>query len=376
MQRAPGTAGAICLALLTLCWAARVWADDAAPLEPNWHEAVLQLAINGTVVGDDFIVLRDAGDGLWITEEDFRRLRLTAPRVAPRIADGRRFLPLAAIAGTRVSYDDSHSAASISAPGAAFDRTNVTFSGNGPRPPLSRSGTGAFLNYELYGQTGQYSGADVASAYAELGFFSPLGVLTNTGVATHTQSDHSYVRLESTFTHDFPNSLETLRLGDAISVPGSWAEAVRFGGLQWGSNYGIRPDLVTTPLLAVSGTAVVPSTVDVFVNGKAVGSSQVPAGPFVVNQVPALNGAGDVNIVVRNALGQQQIVSVPFYSAPVMLQPGLSLWDIDVGALRENFGLENADYGPAMASATWRHGFSATTTAEFHAEGVHGGPAA
>jgi outer membrane usher protein len=376
MQRAPGTAGAICAALLTLCCAARVWADDAGALEPNWHEAVLQLTINGTVAGDDFIVLRDAGDALWITAEDFRRLRLPAPQVAPRIVDGRRFLPLAAIAGTRVTYDDAHSAASISAPGAAFDRTNVTFTGNGPRPPLSRSGTGAFLNYELYGQTGQYSGADLASAYAELGIFSPLGVLTNTAVGTHTQADHSYVRLETTFTHDFPNSLETLRLGDAISVPGAWAEAVRFGGLQWGSNYGIRPDLVTTPLLAVSGTAVVPSTVDVFVNGKAVGSSQVPAGPFVVNQVPALNGAGDVNIVVRNALGQQQIVSLPFYSAPVMLQPGLSLWDIDVGALRENFGLESTDYGPAMTSATWRHGFSASTTAEFHAEGVRDGPRA
>jgi outer membrane usher protein len=364
------------VALLTLCCAASARADDAAPLEPNWHEAVLQLTINGTVAGDDFIVLRDANNGLWLTEEDFRRLRLQGPRVTPRIADGRRFLPLAAIAGTRVTYDDVHSAATITAPGAAFDTTPVSFTGNGPRPPLSRSGTGAFLNYALYGQTGQYNGADVASAYAELGIFSPLGVLTDTGVGTHTQIEHRYVRLETTFTHDFPNSLETLRLGDAISVPGSWAEAVRFGGLQWGSNYGIRPDLVTTPLLAVSGTAVVPSTVDVFVNGKAVGSSQVPAGPFVVSQVPALNGAGNVNIVVRNALGQEQIVSLPFYSAPVMLQPGLSLWDIDVGALRENFGLQSADYGPALATATWRHGFSASTTAEFHAEGVHNGPAA
>src|SRR5215469_9763638 len=165
MQRAPGTAGTICVALLTLCCAARVRADDAAvPLEPNWHEAVLQLTINGTVAGDDFIVLRDANGGLWITEEDFRRLRLQPPRVTPRITDGRRFLPLAAVAGTRVTYDDAHSAATINAPGAAFDSTHVSFAGNGPPPPLSRSGTGAFLNYELYGQTGQYSGADVASA--------------------------------------------------------------------------------------------------------------------------------------------------------------------------------------------------------------------
>src|SRR6516225_4421476 len=150
MQRAPGTAGTICVALLMLCCAADVRADDAAPLEPNWREAVLQLTVNGTVAGDDFIVLRDAEGGLWITEEDFPRLRLQSPRqVTPRIADGRRFLPLAAIAGIRVTYDDAHSAATITAPGTAFESTHVSFTGNGPRPPLARSGTGAFLNYQL-----------------------------------------------------------------------------------------------------------------------------------------------------------------------------------------------------------------------------------
>ena len=111
-----------------------------------------------------------------------------------------------------------------------------------------------------------------------------------------------------------------------------------------------------------------PSTVDVFVNGRAVGSSEVPAGPFVVNQVPALNGSGDVNIVVRNALGQEQIISVPFYSAAVMLQPGLSLYDIDLGPVRENYGLASADYGPLIAAATWRHGFTSLFTGEIHAE--------
>jgi len=64
-----------------------------------------------------------------------------------------------------------------------------------------------------------------------------VGVLTSTAVETDTQGAHSFVRFETTLTHDFPDSLETLRLGDTISVPGSWADAVRFAGLQWGSNY-------------------------------------------------------------------------------------------------------------------------------------------
>jgi outer membrane usher protein len=376
MRRLHRAASGICAALLW-CLMATAQADDAGSVDPNWHESVLELRVNGVVAGDDFIVLRDAAGALWLTGADFTRLRLRQPHVAGYAFQGRTFYPLAAIPGAQVSFDEPHSTASISAPAAAFQSTNVTFTGSGtgePRPPLMRSGSGAFLNYQLYGQTGQYTGADVASAYGELGIFSPAGVLTNTATETATQGTHTFVRLESTFTHDFASSLETLRLGDAISVGGSWGTAVRFGGVQWGSNYGIRPDLVTTPLLAASGAAVLPSTVEVFVNGRVVGTSQVPAGPFVVNQVPALTGAGEVSVVVKNALGQEQVVTVPFYSAAVMLQPGLSLYDVDVGALRQNFGLESNDYGPALASATFRHGFTAYTTGEVHAEALKDGP--
>jgi outer membrane usher protein len=376
MRNAHRTAPAICATLLALCSAAAAWADDAGDLGSGWRESVLELTVNGVAAGENFVVLRDPGGGLWVAEADFTRLRLHVPRATPHVSDGRRYFPLAAITGTKVAFDDSRSAASITAPGTAFDTTNVSFIGSGSRPPLSRSGSGVFLNYILYGQTGQYTGADLASAYTELGIFSPAGVLTSTAVETDNQGAHSFVRFETTLTHDFPDSLETLRLGDTISVPGSWAEAVRFAGLQWGSNYGIRPDLVTTPLLAATGTAVVPSTVDVFVNGKAVGSSEVPAGPFIVNQVPALTGAGDVSIVVRNALGQEQIVSLPFYSAAVMLQPGLSLYDIDVGAVRENYGVSSDDYGPLLATATWRRGMTASLTGEIHAEALRDGPQA
>jgi outer membrane usher protein len=373
MRRVLSTAAGICVALLALCCAS-ARADDAGNMDPGWSESVLELRVNGLRSVEDVVVLRDASGGLWLAEADFERLRLILPHVTPHVTDGQRYFPVAAIRGAKVAYDTEHAAVNLTLPADAFEGNALHF--NAPRPPLSPSGTGAFLNYQVYGQTGQYTGADAASAYQELGIFSPLGLLDNTTVESDSDGIHSFVRLNTTFSHDFPDSLQTLRLGDDISVPGSWAEAVRFGGLQWGTNYAIRPDLVTTPLLAATGTAVVPSTVDVFVNGKSVGSTDVPAGPFVVNQVPALNGSGDVTIVVKNALGQEQVVSVPFYSAPVMLQPGLSLYDIDLGPLRENYGLASDDYGPLLASGTWRHGFTDLLTGEIHAEAVHGGPQA
>ncbi|HEV2227582.1 MAG TPA: fimbria/pilus outer membrane usher protein [Steroidobacteraceae bacterium] len=373
MERLHWSLAAICAVLLWCCMAAARADDAGSGPDTDWRPTVLELRVNGVLSGQDAVALRDAGGGLWLSESDFVRLRLRLPAAPPHVADGKRYYPVAAIPGAKVAFDEARSSASISAPAAAFLSSSLALLGLS-RPPMSKAGMGAFFNYELYGQTGQYSGADVASGYGELGIFSPLGVLINTGTGQTIGGVSTFVRLESTFSHDFPDSLETLRLGDTVNVPGSWANAVRFGGLQWGTNYGIRPDLVTTPLLAATGTAVVPSTVDVFVNGRAVGSSQVPAGPFVVNQLPAINGSGDVNIVVRNALGQEQIISVPFYSAAVMLQPGLSLYDIDLGPVRENYGLTSGDYGPLIASGTWRRGFTSLFTGEIHAEAMHGGP--
>ena len=366
------SASGTCAVLLWFL-AAAAHADDVGTPDADWRRSVLELRVNGVLSGEDVVALRDSGGGLWLAESDFERLRLKLPAAQAHVADGKRYYPLAAISGAKVAFDETRSAASINAPANAFVSSSLSLTGVN-RPPISPAGTGAFFNYELYGQTGQYSGADVASGYGELGIFSPLGVLINTGADSSAAGAGGFVRLESTFSHDFPNSLETLRLGDAVSVPGTWGEAVRFGGLQWGTNYAIRPDLVTTPLLAATGTAVLPSTVEVFVNGRAVGSSEVPSGPFVINQVPAINGAGDVNIVVRNALGQQQIISMPFYSAAVMLQPGLSLYDVDLGPVRENYGISSGDYGPLIASATWRHGFSALFTGEIHGEAMHNGP--
>jgi len=98
-------------------------------------------------------------------------------------------------------------------------------------------------------------------------------------VARVESGRRSLARLDTTWTRDFPDQLATLRLGDSISTPGAWGRAMRFGGVQYGTNFSTQPSLVTTPLLAAQGEALVPSTVDVFVNGRQWPAKTVPPGP-------------------------------------------------------------------------------------------------
>src|SRR5262249_36839264 len=153
------------------------------------------------------------------------------------------------------------------------------------------------------------------------------------------------------------------------SPAGAWGRSLRFSGVQYGTNFTLQPDLITYPLPAFPGTAIVPSTVDVLVNGARVGAQQVPPGPFTISNVPVVTGAGDVQFVVRDAFGQQQVITQPFYTSRQLLRPGLDEWSVNAGAERLNYGIESFDYGSGFASGYWRRGLTDQVTVEVLGEG-------
>ena len=160
----------------------------------------------------------------------------------------------------------------------------------------------------------------------------------------------------------------TLLVGDAVSTPGWWGRALRFGGVQFGTNYALQPGFATYPLLAVSGLATVPGTADILVNNVRVAEQNVPSGPFTISNLPTMTGAGELNLVVRDAFGQQRVVTQPFYIAPQLLRPGLTEFSIGAGAERLDYGIKTLDYGGAYASGWARHGINEVLTGELRGE--------
>jgi outer membrane usher protein len=349
----------LALGLLALAGAAR-----AAP-PAGFAEAVLEVAVNARSGGEMLVVLRDAAGHLYLEAGDYARLNLTVPTRDGREVDGKQYFPLFASPRLAVEFDAATQHVNIKAPPEAFSMTRLA-AAPVRSTALSHAEPGAFLNYQLSEQ--RISGAAATGAFAELGVFGGPGVLLNSAVARDAGGSSNAVRLDTTFSHDFATRLETLNVGDSISDPGSWGNAVRFGGLRWGRNFGIRPDLLTTPLLTTGGTAVVPSTVDVFINSQRVSSLNVPPGPFTIDNVPAVSGAGDVRVVVRDALGREQSLTQSFYSGVSLLAPGLSQYSVDVGPERENYALESFHYGAMFGAGTYRRGLSDSLTVEGHGE--------
>lgn len=330
-------------------------------------EAVMEVAssADGAAPGETMIVLRGPNGMLFLDEEEFSRLRLKLPRIAPEMHEGHRYYAPAGITGCTVDIDEAHQRAVISAPASAFESTHLN-AAERQHASVTPASLGGFLNYQISAQ--QIESDTTAGVLGELGVFAGAGVLTNSVVGRDADSQAQLIRLDTTYTREFPERLETVSVGDAISDPGAWGNAVRFAGVRWSHDFTLRPDLVTTPLLTAGGTATVPSSVDVFVNNQLATSSQVPAGPFVIDRLPTVSGTGDVNVVVRDALGREQVISQSFYTSTSLLAQGLSQYSVDVGSVRNNYALSSDDYGTTLAEGTYRRGITDYFTLEAHAE--------
>ncbi len=328
-------------------------------------EAVLEVTSRAAAAGESLVVLRGPGGALYLEEGDFAKLRLPLPKAAPYEYHGHRYFQPTALAGCTVTVDEAHQRVLIKVPPAELAPTRVSAAAR-PYPSVTAASPGGFLNYQMSAQ--QIQGQGIGGVLGELGMFASPGVLTNSMVGRYELGTEQAVRLDTTFTRDFVDSLDTLNLGDSISDPGTWGNAVRFAGVRWSRNFALRPDLLTTPLLSAGGLATVPSTVDVFVNNQLVNSSQLPAGPFIVDRLPTVTGTGDVSVVVRDALGREQVMTQSFYSSASLLARGLTQYSVDLGNVRNNYALASDDYGAMLAEGSYRRGITDAFTLEGHAE--------
>lgn len=226
------------------------------------------------------------------------------------------------------------------------------------------------LNYDAYAQTLAHSPLAI---WSEARYFDPAGVFSSTGIAYLYDDRQRYLRYDTSWTRSAPATLTSTQFGDTISSSLSWTRSLRIGGVQWRSNFGLRPDLVTFPVPALSGSAVVPTSVDLYVNNVRQFSGDVPGGPFVINSVPGITGSGNATVVTRDALGRSVSTSIPLYIDTRLLAPGLASYSVEAGFLRRAYGITSFDYAhtPA-ASGSLRYGISERLTVEAHAEATSG----
>jgi len=328
--------------------------DAAQPVE-----LFLDTSIDGQPTGLIVSVIQ-TGATLRMTVETLRELGLDPARFG---VAGRSDFALDEVQGMRWAYDPANQtlALTLSDPLREQSVLNArTTRATGP----AQASRGMLLNYNLFGQS---SSRSLAGAL-DLRYFDRHGTLNSTGAAILRGEGRGYTRFDTSWVRSSQDNLSTWQVGDTVTPALSWTRAMRLGGIEWRRNFELRPDLVTYPVASVAGSAVVPSSVDLYVNGVRQFSGQVPTGPFVVDQVAGLNGAGQATVVTRDALGREVATTLPLYVDTRLLARGLSDFALSVGALRRDYGVHSFRYGGPAAVGSWRHGWSDTMTFEAHAE--------
>ena len=328
----------------------------------------LEVTLNGSPTGQ--LVHFDDRDGeLYTSAPTLRQLGFVLPA---DIADPVRVLGLS---GVSVDYDTERQRVAIQAPLQLLDLKTALLNTPENAVPDATSSPGLLLNYDVYGTRGNDIGS--LNAAAELrAFAGRAGVFSNTAISRiyelpgdgwHTDS----VRLDSNWRLSFPDSMVQVTTGDTTTGSLSWTRATHIGGVQVARDFALQPYRLTAPLPAFFGEATVPSAVDLYVNGIRQYSGHVPPGPFQLTTIPTINGTGLAQIVMTDAFGRSSTIVLPFYGTQQLLQKGLSDWSVELGAVRENYGITSFDYADRpMASGSLRYGWSDRLTVETHAEGT------
>lgn len=346
---------------------------------------VASLLASSATAKDDLLLLEVDTNGFPIAKvgEFVRRdgvlmarpseLRALGLRAADNVGDIP--VPLSGLAGVAAEIDEATQSLHLTAAVTSLIPTRL-----GDADPVAggsriASGTGATLDYDLSGSVDGRSGNSFGGLF-DARVFAPWGVvssgaLVNAGRRPGGGGASAIVRLDTSYTYADETRQLRYRAGDFITDSVAWGRAIRLAGLQIVSDFSMRPDLITFPLPRVSGTASVPSTIDVLVNGNRLFSGAVAAGPFEIPRLPVISGAGTIALTVTDALGRSVVTTLPFYAEATQLAPRLQTWSAQVGAVRHNFGALSDDYGQLAATANYRRGLSQWLTVEASAEATH-----
>jgi outer membrane usher protein len=333
------------------------------------QEILLAVVVNDKKLTDATLILRTAANGIIVPSQLLTEARLRLPNVAAISSHQENYYPLDALPGVHAEIEASTQTLNIHAPAAAFIGSEFNLGDHGHLLEQA-SATGAFLNYDINYAKGQ--GQNNLSAVTEVGVFSGGGTYTSRFVGQDLTATRSVFRLDSQYTRDFPEQQASLVVGDSVTGSSSFSRQVYFGGLQWHTKFSTIPGYQAIPLPAFSGTAAAPSVVDIYVNNILRLKQPVDTGPFTINNLPVYAGQGNVQMIVHDVLGRQQIYTQSYITSAQLLRQGTKDVSYEIGALRNNFGSKDSDYGQTFSSATARYGVSDSSTVESHGEVMRG----
>ena len=347
-------------------------AMELSPVRAEYEAIIVTVSVNRQPRGE-LTVYRDLGGDYHVRPADLEALRIADSGTAGRRTqvDGETVVSLRSLGAVGFAFDEIRLALEVTFPtprlqGHTYDLAPRREKALEPREQA------AFINYRL-------SAADETGVVPlRIGLANELAVrsgdflLRNEAALINSDGATRGVRYATQLVHDRREDQQRLIIGDHAAASGELGSNLALGGVGFSKLYQMTPYFIRQPLAGFAGSVSTPAQVELRLGGVPVFREQVAPGPYELRNVQALVGARDVEVVVRDALGREQVVGFPYYFADQALRAGLHEYNYSVGALHENIGISNADYGAGIFSAFHRYGVSDRVTLGLRGEAARG----
>jgi outer membrane usher protein len=345
---------------LSLIAAAAVLAATPAAAQ---ERTIWALVVNDEPKGDIAVVLTPEGpwvDPAVLVTAGLERLTGGQRRVFP--PETTSLVSVASLAPlVNFQLDEDQIRLVISADPSLMAPTTLMISN--PRPPgwNVQSDPAIFLNYSA-----NWSSDDTTAGYAELGvhafgtLFESAAIVDDAGAVTPGLTS---------LTYDQVGGRRRWVLGDTIGRSTSLGSTPVVGGFSLSTQQDLDPYYSIYPQPQVRGAVRTPSIADVYVDGRLVSTVRLPPGQFTLSDLPIEAGLGNARVIIRDTLGNEQLINLGFYLSTQLLKKGEQDYSYVAGLERTVDGTK-VEYGRAMGTAIHNIGLTDSLTIGFQAEGA------
>ncbi len=241
------------------------------------------------------------GERWLIADTELRQLGLQDAVGDAVKVEGRSYRVLRSLGKVQIAIDEGAGRIDLVADPAVFGQQRLDLT---PAPHVMPTyDSSAFFNYQL-----NWEGADhQRSSYGvntELAVRHGRWLFDNQTNYLNDANGSAFTRLGTNATYDWYEKLARFVAGDQAASTGGLGQSMQLGGIGFYRAYGMDPELITTPTARFAGATPVAGEVEVYVDGIRVYSAPVKPGTFELDNITRYAGLRQVDVVIRDALGQ------------------------------------------------------------------------
>lgn len=218
-------------------------------------------------------------------------------------------------------------------------------------------GDGFYLNHNTT-LNNTARGRQQLGSILEANALMPYGTIFNGLFVTINQDQQGFTakRMDTFWSDDY--GLQTLKVGDLQTYSPTLLSSTRLLGLQYGTRFNARPGFVTYYQPSIKGSAVTPTTIDIFANNVKLMREDVKTGQYNITNIPVISGDGTLIVETTDITGKKSTIEVPYFMSPSLLKEDLAEYYLEAGIRRENYLKNNFDYRYLAASLVYRYGLA------------------